>query len=198
MRWLLLLLLTSLAWAEIPWGEGVVLTPGKSEKGLTVVSTGEDSVTVKADGVAQTLKVGASAYLGDYRVGLDTLREGRALLKWARAPRFESAAATLKPYGWEPRGEASIIPFEVPKELGGPAFTHYQSASQALELDLRQVAGRTIELKKQSLSVKTGSGYPMYAFLAVADGRLVGAWIASDAPIAPGISPLNSRQPLKW
>lgn len=199
MRLLLLALMTALAaYAEIPWGEGVVLTKGQSKDGLTVISTSEDSVTVKSDGVTQTLKVGAGAFLGGYHIGLDTLNEGRALLKWAKAPRFVSPAAVLKPYDWAPQGEATAIPYEVPTAMTGPGSTHYQTASQALGLDMRQVAGRTISLKKQLLTAKTGSGYAIYAYLAVADGRLFGAWIASDAPIAPGISPLNSRQPLRW
>lgn len=196
---LFLVLLAGAACADIPWGQGVVLSAGQTRDAITVVDTGKDHATVKIGEHTRAIRLGQSEYLGEYRVGLESLTEGRALLKWARAPRFSDAETLLKPYDWVPQGEATLIQFEVPRELGGPAFTHYQHASQALGLDLRQVAGQTIELRKQPLTARTArNNSQIYAFLAVADGRLVGAWLASDAPIAPGIAPLTSRQPLKW
>jgi len=190
---LLLLLLV------IPWGEGVVLSAGQTRDALTVVSTGKDHATVRIGELTRDIKLGHSEYLGDYRVGLESLTEGRALLKWAKAPRFTTVEAVLKPYDWEPQGEPTLIEFEIPREMNGIPFLHYQHASEAVGLDLRQAGGKTLQLRKQPLTARTSrSNSQIYAFLAVDDGRLVGAWLASDAPVAPGIAPLSSKAPLKW
>lgn len=192
---LLLLILAGL----IPWGQSAVLSAGMTSAPVTVVSTAKDRITVKVGDLTKDLRLGESEYLGEYRVGLESITEGRALLKWTRAPRFESAAALLKPYDWEPEGEATLLKFEIPKEFNGIPFLHYQHASEAIGLDLRQAAGKTLELRKQPLTARTArSDSRIYAYLAVDEGRLVGAWLASDAPVAPGIAPLNSRVPLKW
>ena len=100
-------------------------------------------------------------------------------------------AAVLKKYGHQLEGQARVQPLEVPSPLGGPAFTHYQSCSQQVGLSLEPYQGKKIELLKCTLQKRSRQGYKLFAWLAYQNDRLVGAWLSTEAPIAPGLGSLD-------
>lgn len=157
---------------------------GKNAKLHLTTSTGSRVVA---------LAVGGDELVGDYAVHLQAVAKLCQFVVWYRPP--ASAARTLMAsYGWHPLAvDPQHIKLDVPKGLGGPAFTHYETASEQLGMSLADAQGLTVDLQRFTMQEKTKEGQSIYAFLAVKNQRIIGAWVSSDAPVAPGIVPLNGK-----
>ena len=102
----------------------------------------------------------------------------------------------LKKYGWELEGKAKQQTIDIPAELNGPAFTNYQSRCQAVGLNLEPFRGRKgLPFYVCTLKQRTGKAntYKIFAYLVVDQEKVVGAWLGTDAPVAPGLSSLDDK-----
>ncbi len=113
------------------------------------------------------------------------------LLAFAAA---DPSVALVRKYGWEIVGKPTVIHMDVPENLNGLPFHHYQSASKAIGLDLTPAQGKKIALTTYTLTRKTKSGANLYAHVAMLNKKIVGAWLSTDAPVAPGIQPLSDKK----
>jgi hypothetical protein len=105
----------------------------------------------------------------------------------------DPGVAFLAGYNWHVQGKPTEIPLDFPKEFNSLPFFHYQSASEAIGLDLRKAAGKRIPIRKYTLTEKAPrSGGTMYAYLVFDNNEVVGAWLAADSPVTPGIAPVKS------
>ena len=110
----------------------------------------------------------------------------------------DPAVAYLRKLGWVPEPGPRESAIDVPANLTSPPFVHYQSASKAAGLDLEPLAGKTVAMNRYELG-KTSKGSALFAFVLVSEGRVVGAWLATDAPVAPGIMRVDTpREKIKW
>lgn len=116
------------------------------------------------------------------------------LLAFLTLAASDSALALIQQYGWSVDGKPTVTAMEVPDSLTGLPFTHYQSASEGIGLDLTPARGKRISLQRYTLTRRTKSGDRLFAHVALLEGRIVGAWLSTDAPVAPGISPLSDRK----
>lgn len=110
----------------------------------------------------------------------------------AAAETEESWQKLLASHGWKPDGPAKKIELQVPQQLSGPAFSNYQRCSQKIGLSLEPLQGKSATLYVIPLNRRTGrSNSAVRAYVATKDGRCYGAWLGSDAPVAPGIGSLD-------
>ncbi|MCA9781319.1 MAG: DUF4830 domain-containing protein [Candidatus Eremiobacteraeota bacterium] len=102
--------------------------------------------------------------------------------------------ALLDKWGWKVEAETGSGPLEIPKKLTGLPFYHYQAASREAGLDLSPFGGQEAKLRTFLLTERGAEyGAKIFAHIAVKDGRVIGAWLSTDAPVAPGIASLKSK-----
>lgn len=101
--------------------------------------------------------------------------------------------AFLSQYNWHVLDKPVEIPLDFPKELNGLPFFHYQRASESIGLDLNKVAGKNLPIRKYTLTeTAPRSGGAMYAYLVFDNNEIVGAWLAANSPVTPGIASVKS------
>lgn len=111
----------------------------------------------------------------------------------------DPGTALLAKYGYAARGPTEDITLDLPTNLDeSAAATHYQAASREIGLDLTPHAGRKVLVRKYDVGRTTKSGFHVFAYVAVADDGAVGAWVATDGPIAPGITSLANAKVMDW
>jgi hypothetical protein len=116
------------------------------------------------------------------------------LLAFLTLAAADPAVALIQKYGWSVEGQPTVTVMDVPESLTGLPFTHYQSASESIGFDLTPAQGMRLSLQRYTLTKRTKSGAHLFAHVALLEGRIVGAWLSTDAPVAPGISPLSDRK----
>jgi len=86
-----------------------------------------------------------------------------------------------------------------PETLTGLPFTHYQSASSSAGFDLSPYKKKTLALLSFKLNEKTKRGSALFAHLVFDKEKVVGAWMTTDAPVAPGIVSIKTKpSDLSW
>lgn len=109
-------------------------------------------------------------------------------------PLDKKASRLLQEHGWAVAGEANEVEILIPKDLSGLPFFHYQMASNKIGLNLSVAAGREVDIRRYTLTERSPkSGYRLFAHVAFLDGRIIGAWLATEAPIAPGLAALDQN-----
>lgn len=117
------------------------------------------------------------------------------LLSLPASSQEDPCKALLAKWNWPIESENESMTMSVPKKLVGIPELHYQNASLDVGLDLSKAAGKEVRLRKFVLKERGGeSGAKVFAHIALYDGKVVGAWLSTDAPIAPGIVSLRSRE----
>lgn len=143
------------------------------------------------------LTIGQQYAMGDYILKLiDVVKLSQFSVVYA--PPVASARTLITSHGWHQSSAPKVWKDAVPKPLGGPAWSNYERASAALGFDLAMAAGQPIEMRRYTVDEKTRTGQAVYAYMAIFKGRIVGTWMSSEAPVAPGIVPLDSKAALKW
>ena len=67
-------------------------------------------------------------------------------------------------------------------------------ASRGIGLDLTPVAGKEVRLVRYTLSRRShGSNAHLFGHVVFRGSTIVGAWLSTDAPIAPGIVALDQE-----
>ena len=102
----------------------------------------------------------------------------------------------LKKYGWDVEGKARQQTIDIAAQLSGPAFSNYQSCCKAVGLNLEPFRGRrSLPFYVCTLTQRTGveKNYKIVAYLVVDKEQVVGAWLGTDAPVAPGLFNLNDK-----
>ncbi|GEM_PF-3292082 len=115
------------------------------------------------------------------------------------SPQNKTATAFLSKYNLtiESQYKESTITF--PKTLTGLPYTHYQSASSAAGFDLSPYKEKTLVLQTYKLKEKTKRGSNLFAHLVFDKGKVVGVWMSTDAPVAPGIVSIKTKpSDLSW
>ena len=152
---------------------------------------------VKVGGKERSLEPGEWSPVGQHLFWIESLDVGRkvpVIAKCALAPAQDQAKAWLASYGWHVTGPSTSHSDTVPRDLSGLPWTHYRLASESAGMALELGGGRKIELLRFPLREKDTSGGAAYAHLATLRGRIIGAWLSSDSPRAPGIYPVNSKK----
>lgn len=116
------------------------------------------------------------------------------LLALPSSSQEDPCKALLAKWNWEIESETGSGPYEIPKKLVGIPDLHYQKASLDAGLDLSPFRGQTVQLRSFLLKERGAEyGAKIFAHIAVKDGRAIGAWLSTDAPVAPGIASLKSK-----
>jgi hypothetical protein len=112
---------------------------------------------------------------------------------WA-APDLAAGRKLLAHYGWTSESGTVEMAYTLSESLTGNPETFYQSASKEIRLDLSPAAGQEITLVRYTLSRRSKeTNSAIYAHVAFFKKEIIGAWLSTDAPIAPGISSLDNR-----
>ena len=163
-------------------------------------------IAARLDGKEEkfNLRLGVPVAIGDYAISASSINPFGAgsctiIVKQKKSTTTESqkdkdaSVDFLAKYGWRVQGSPTEIALEIPKELTGLPFFHYQSASESVGLDLKKAAGKTLPIRKYTLTEKAPrSGGTLYAYLAFDNAEIVGAWLAADSPVTPGIASVKS------
>tara|TARA_Y100000815_G_C13089130_1_gene404974 strand:- start:206 stop:604 length:399 start_codon:yes stop_codon:yes gene_type:complete len=116
------------------------------------------------------------------------------LLSLPASSQEDPCKALLAKWDWDVESETGSAPYEVPMKLIGIPDLHYQKASMDAGLDLSPFCGQKVQLRSFLLKERGAEhGAKIFAHVAVKDGRAIGAWLSTDAPIAPGIASLKSK-----
>ena len=108
------------------------------------------------------------------------------------APMVEDGRKLLAHYGWVSGTETVEMSFPVPESLLDGPEAAYQQASQAIGYDLTPAQGQEITLIRYALTRRSEvTRSRIYAHVAFFKSRIIGAWLSTDGPIAPGIVPLS-------
>jgi hypothetical protein len=112
---------------------------------------------------------------------------------WA-APDLDAGRKLLAHYGWTCESGTVEMGLPLSESLTGNPETFYQSASKAIGLDLSPAAGQEVTVVRYTLSRRShDSRAQIFAHIAFHKNKIIGAWLSTDAPIAPGISSLDNR-----
>lgn len=104
----------------------------------------------------------------------------------------ESGRKLLSHYGWVCGKETVEMAFPLPVSLDDGPEAAYQRASRAIGYDLSPAQGREITLIRYTLTRRSEvTRSLLYAHVAFYKNRVIGAWLSTDGPIAPGIVPLD-------
>jgi hypothetical protein len=110
------------------------------------------------------------------------------------APDLAAGRKLLSHYGWTCESSTVEMAYTVSENLAGMPEVFYQTASQEIGLDLRPAAGKEVTIVRYTLSRRsTETNSQIYAHVAFYKSQIIGAWLSTDAPIAPGIVSLDSR-----
>lgn len=110
------------------------------------------------------------------------------------APDLAAGRKLLAHYGWVCETSTVEMALALSPDLSSNPEVFYQQASEAVGLDLRPLAGQEITVVRYQLSRRTAvSQVPIYAHVAFHKKGIVGAWLSTAAPIAPGIAPIDER-----
>lgn len=112
---------------------------------------------------------------------------------WA-GPVDELAAGRklLSRYGWTSESGTVEMAYTVADSLTGQPEALYQAASQKIGLDLGAGAGREVKIVRYTLSRRSAeSRSSIFAQVAFYRSKIIGAWLSTDAPVAPGIAALD-------
>ncbi len=116
-----------------------------------------------------------------------------ALPGWA-APADELAAGRklLSRYGWTSESGTVEMAYTVGESLMGQPESLYQAASQKVGLDLSVAVGREVKIVRYTLSRRSSETHSaIFAQVAFYRSKIIGAWLSTDAPIAPGVAALD-------
>lgn len=106
----------------------------------------------------------------------------------------DQALSLLNQHGWKVDKDEGSTKFTFSKTLQGNPELFYQRASQDIGLDLRAAQGKELSIRKFLLTARgPETGAHFWAAIAVYQGKVIGAWLFSDAPIAPGIASLKDH-----
>lgn len=110
------------------------------------------------------------------------------------ASQLSAGRKLLAHYGWICESSTVEMVYPVPPTLTGQPECFYQSASLEIGLDLTSAAGKEVSLVRYTLSKRSAeTNSQIFAHVAFFKGGIVGAWLSTDAPIAPGIASLDNR-----
>lgn len=109
----------------------------------------------------------------------------------------DPAQALLDKYSWKAEGKPDVSQEEVPKSLAGIPWLQYQNASKSIGLDLTPACGRKVTMRHYTLTKRTAHGDHLFIHVALLGEKVVGAWLATDGPVAPGIAPLSEKNPFR-
>lgn len=116
-----------------------------------------------------------------------------AVPAWS-APDLAAGRKLLSHYGWTCESNTVEMAFPVSESLTGMPETFYQSASKKIGLDLTPAAGKEVSLVRYTLSKRSKeTNSQIFAHVAFFKGKIIGAWLSTDGPIAPGIVPLDAN-----
>lgn len=105
----------------------------------------------------------------------------------------DPAQALLDKYSWKAAGKPEVSQEVVPSSLAGIPWLHYQNASKAIGLDLTPACGQKVTMRHYTLTQKTAHGDHLFVHVALLSDKVVGAWLTTDGPVAPGIVPLSDK-----
>lgn len=106
----------------------------------------------------------------------------------------EDGQKLLSRYGWVCESNTVEMTYTVPGSLNGNPEQFYQSASRQIGLDLAPAVGKEIALVRYTLNKRSKETNSLiFAHVAFAKGTIIGAWLSTDAPIAPGIAALSNN-----
>lgn len=112
----------------------------------------------------------------------------------AGASEREDGQKLLARYGWVCETNTVEMAYTVPESLRASPQNLYQSASREIGLDLAPAAGKEIIVVRYTLSRRSNATNSLlFAQVAFDKGRIIGAWLSTDAPIAPGIASLDEK-----
>lgn len=103
----------------------------------------------------------------------------------------------LSKYELKAEDDAKETEIKIPDKLSSPPFVHYQLASQSVDLDLTPFTGKTLILLTYTLKGKAANGSKFFAHLVLNAESIVGAWLSTNAPVAPGITSVTRKLDLK-
>lgn len=137
------------------------------------------------------LKVGEEVrQAGYYLVKLERVGESIVTVSVVSRPSSADVDKFLQSWGWRIERELAPLELEIGSVTGMPT-TFYQSASQSVALDLKPLEGKKVQVRTFRMQQRTGEGAEVRAYVAVQDGWVYGAWVATDAAVAPGVIPVS-------
>ena len=108
------------------------------------------------------------------------------------APNLTAGRKLLSHYGWTTESGTIEMTFPISASLSGNPETFYQDASKRIGLDLSPARGQEATLVRYTISRRSVETHSViYAHIAFFKGKIIGAWLSTDGPIAPGIVPLD-------
>lgn len=108
------------------------------------------------------------------------------------APDLAAGRKLLSHYGWTTESGTVEMAFPVSDSLNGSPEAFYQEASKKIGLDLSSARGQEVTLVRYTMSRRSKETHSaIYAHIAFFKGKIIGAWLSTDGPIAPGIVPLD-------
>lgn len=103
----------------------------------------------------------------------------------------------LETYNWSVEKELVETKIQLSEKEGMPDL-FYRRASSQIGLDMKVTGTQTLRVRKFLLKERGQvDKSEVYAHLAVSQGRVFGAWLSTNAPIAPGIFSLDDKSFLK-
>lgn len=117
-----------------------------------------------------------------------------AVPAWS-APDLAAGRKLLSHYGWTCESGTVEMALSLSDSLNGNPETFYQSASRRIGLDLSAAKGQEVALVRYTLSRRSKeSQAAIFAHIAFFKGKIIGAWLSTDADIAPGIAALDDSE----
>ena len=108
------------------------------------------------------------------------------------APMVENGRKLLSHYGWVCGTDTVQMAFPVPESLVDGPQAAYQRASQAIGYDLSPAKGKEVTLIRYTLTRRSEvTKSLLFAHVAFFKNQVIGAWLTTNGPIAPGIVPLS-------
>lgn len=98
----------------------------------------------------------------------------------------------LSHYGWVCGPEAVEMSLPLPDSFEDGPEAAYQRASKAIGYDLSAAKGQEITLIRYTLTRRSEvTKSRLYGHVAFYKTGIIGAWLSTDGPIAPGVVPLD-------
>ena len=112
--------------------------------------------------------------------------------------RKENALKFLAKYEIKVEDEVKESTITFPAGLNSPPYVHYKLASETIGLDLNNCKNLTLALLTFTLKGKTGDGSRYFAHIVFNEkNEIAGAWLSTNAPVAPGINAITRKLNLK-